>query len=121
MKGVRQYPALYWLLMGYLVAFSVSTQAYGDFITDLIHEQFSYSPVRASNSAAIIQVVSLVLCPPAGWVVDHYGRRADIILAGTALLFFGHVLVLWFPGVPPEVSCLVMGLVNAVVRRRTSV
>ena len=103
-QGVREFPTLYWLLMGYLVAFSISTQAYGDFITDLIHEQFSYSPVRASNSAAIIQVVSLVLCPPFGWVVDYFGRRADIILWGTALLFMGHVLVLWFPGVPPEVS-----------------
>jgi len=84
------------------------------FLPDLVHNKFQLS-LRLSGALSSLMIWgTIVFIPIVGWFVDNKGKIASLLLYGSGLLFFSH-LVLATTRLTPYLAIVVLGLAFTLV------
>jgi len=110
---VKSLSESYWLLTGLCLCSYAVLVAFSDFSADFFHEQYGYSPEKASEMQSVSTVISLIFTPIFGWISDRHGRRATMLLIAPIILVPSH-LVISFIKLHPVVTCVLQGISSAV-------
>jgi MFS family permease len=62
-----------------------------DYLADLLTHKFGFSPIKAGDMTSLIPYAAAVFTIIFGWFVDHKGKRATLMLGGSALLVASHL------------------------------
>jgi MFS family permease len=84
------------------------------FLPDLLHNKFQLS-LRLSGALSSLMIWgTIVFIPLVGWFVDNKGKIASLLLYGSGMLFFSH-LILAATRVTPYLAIVVLGLAFTLV------
>jgi MFS family permease len=84
------------------------------FLPDLLHNKFQLS-LRLSGALSSLMIWgTIVFIPIVGWFVDNKGKIASLLLYGSGMLFFSH-LVLAKTSLTPYLAIVVLGLAFTLV------
>ena len=84
------------------------------FLPDLLHNKFQLS-LRLSGALSSLMIWgTIVFIPIVGWFVDNKGKIASLLLYGSGMLFFSH-LVLATTKLTPYLAIVVLGLAFTLV------
>jgi MFS family permease len=84
------------------------------FLPDLLHNKFQLS-LRLSGALSSLMIWGkIVFIPIVGWFVDNKGKIASLLLYGSGMLFFSH-LVLATTRLTPYLAIVVLGLAFTLV------
>jgi len=84
------------------------------FLPDLLHNKFQLS-LRLSGALSSLMIWgTIVFIPIVGWFVDNKGKIASLLLYGSGMLFFSH-LVLAKTNLTPYLAIVVLGLAFTLV------
>ena len=68
-----------------------------DNVNRMFQKRFCYTQVSAGNIITVAYVVAALLSIPLGLVVDKYGERRYITMAGLLTFFIAHLIMLIYP------------------------
>jgi MFS family permease len=84
------------------------------FLPDLLHNKFQLS-LRLSGALSSLMIWgTIVFIPIVGWFVDNKGKIVSLLLYGSGMLFFSH-LVLAKTNLTPYLAIVVLGLAFTLV------
>jgi len=81
---------------------------------DFLHNKFGLSLQTSGMLASLIIWGTIVFTPLFGWFVDKRGKRATLMIIGSAMLLFSH-LTLAFTYITPYVAMFVLGIAFSLV------
>jgi MFS family permease len=84
------------------------------FCPDLLHNKFGLSLKASGVLSSLIIWGTIVFTPIFGWFVDKRGRRATLMIAGSAMLLASH-LILSLTNLTPYVAMFVLGIAFSLV------
>lgn len=122
------FPASYWYVTLLCVTFYSAIFPFTDLSTDFFHEKWglpeasgsglpffqavfdnlTHMFATAQGTTSIIITASMLLAPFAGRLVDRIGRRASLMILGSALMVPAHLAMGWTM-LPPAVPMVVLG------------
>ncbi len=84
------------------------------FCPDFLRNKFGLSLERSGDLASLIIWGTIVFTPIFGFIVDRVGRRATLMLIGSAILFVSH-LALALTTIPPWLPMFTLGIALSLV------
>ncbi len=96
------------------VAFYSAFFPFLSFLPDLLHNKFHLS-LRMSGALSSLMIWgTIVFIPIVGWFVDKKGKIASLLLYGSGMLFFSH-LILSVTRLTPYLSIVILGVAFTLV------
>jgi len=96
------------------VAFYSAFFPFLSFLPDLLHNKFHLS-LRMSGALSSLMIWgTIVFIPIVGWFVDKKGKIASLLLYGSGMLFFSH-LILSVTRLTPFLSIVILGVAFTLV------
>ena len=68
-----------------------------DNVNRLFQKRFCYSQISAGNVVTLSYLVAVGLCVPLGLIVDHFGKRRHLAVAGLMVFFLAQFIMLVYP------------------------
>jgi MFS family permease len=84
------------------------------FLPDLIHNKFHLSLKMSGALSSLMIWGTIIFIPIVGWFIDKKGKIATLLLWGSGLLFFSH-LILSLTRLSPYLSIFALGLAFTLV------
>lgn len=111
---VRTFPVTFWVIcllvtMYYAVVFPFESTA-----TKLLSERYGYDESNAGRIISLLPLVSMILSPPFGYLVDKIGYRPLLVLMGE-ILMVSAILCMALTTFNPIPSVVVVGIVFSLV------
>jgi len=96
------------------VTFYAAIFPFQAFCPDFLHHKFGLSLEHSGFLTSLIIWGTIIFTPLFGWLVDKRGRRATLMLVGSAMLLVSH-LVLALTSITPYVAMFVLGIAFSLV------
>jgi MFS family permease len=109
-----QYPRAYWYVVGLCVAFYATIFPFRTFANLYLIQAHGQTPEAAGDLKSWLPLLSMIGMPLFGLLADKIGRRATMMVVGSALLV-PPFLCMGFTELPLIVSMAVLGLAFALV------
>jgi MFS family permease len=104
----------FWLITLLCVTFYSAVFPFQAYAPDILVQKFGYSITKAGTYTSALILGTMIFTPILGWFVDHYGRRATLMIWGSLLLIPCHLL-LGVTRFPPVVPIFVVGIALSLV------
>lgn len=105
----------YWYVVGLCVAFYATIFPFRTFANLYLMQAHTVTPERAGDLKAWLPFLSMWGMPVFGLLADAFGRRATMMLFGTAVFAPPFLLMVYAPQLPLELSMGMLGLAFALV------
>lgn len=114
LKEAFSFDASFWLITMLCVTFYSAVFPFQAYAPDILVQKFGYSITRAGTYTSALILGTMIFTPILGWFVDHYGKRATLMIWGSLLLIPCHLL-LGMTHFPPVVPIFVVGIALSLV------
>jgi MFS family permease len=114
LREAFSFDASFWFINLLCVTFYSAVFPFQSYAPDILVQRFGYSDIRAGQIASALIFGTMVFTPILGWVVDHYGKRATMMIAGSLLLIPCHLLV-GYTHVWPIIPIFLVGVALSLV------
>jgi MFS family permease len=104
----------FWFITLLCVTFYSAVFPFQAYAPDILVQKFGYSLTKAGTYTSALILGTMLFTPILGWFVDHYGRRATLMIIGSLLLVPCHLL-LGLTRFPPVVPIFVVGIALSLV------
>lgn len=113
-SDVFKFTRSYWLVVGLCVAFYATIFPFRTFANLYLTEAHGTSPERAGDLKSWLPMLSMIGMPLFGLLADKVGRRATMMVFGSALLV-PPFLLMGYTKLPLELSMSMLGVAFALV------
>jgi MFS family permease len=114
LREAFSFDASFWYITLLCVTFYSAVFPFQAYAPDILVQKFGYSLTRAGTYTSALILGTMIFTPILGWVVDHHGRRATMMIWGSLLLIPCH-LILGLTHFPPVVPIFVVGIALSLV------
>lgn len=104
----------FWFIAFLCVTFYSAVFPFQAYAPDILVQKFGYSLTKAGTYTSALILGTMIFTPILGWFVDHYGRRATLMIWGSLLLVPCHLL-LGLTRFPPVIPIFVVGIALSLV------
>jgi MFS family permease len=104
----------FWLITLLCVTFYSAVFPFQAYAPDILVQKFGYNLTKAGAYTSALILGTMIFTPILGWFVDHYGRRATLMIWGSLLLVPCHLL-LGLTRFPPVIPIFVVGIALSLV------
>jgi len=114
LKEAFSFDPSFWLITLLCVTFYSAVFPFQAYAPDILVQKFGYSITRAGMYTSALILGTMIFTPILGWFVDHFGKRATLMIVGSLLLIPCHLL-LGMTHFPPVVPIFVVGIALSLV------
>lgn len=114
LKEVFTFSPSFWFISLLCVTFYSAVFPFQAYAPDILVQKFGYSVPLAGTIASALIFGTMIFTPIFGWLVDRYGKRATLMMAGSLLLIPCHLLI-GFTRVLPVLPIFVVGIALSLV------
>ncbi len=82
----------FWFITALCVTFYAAVFPFLKFAPDFFHHKFGFSSEAAGDIASMLPYGTVLFTPLFGWVVDKYGKGATLMIYGSLMLIFVHLM-----------------------------
>lgn len=104
-----RFNASFWAIALLCVTFYSAVFPFQAYAPDILVQKFGYSVTKAGHFSSALVFGTMIFTPIFGWIVDHKGRRATLMILGAVLLIPCHLL-LGYTRFPPVVPIFFVGV-----------
>eukprot|EP01090_Pellita_catalonica_P006071 TRINITY_DN1626_c0_g1_i2.p1 TRINITY_DN1626_c0_g1~~TRINITY_DN1626_c0_g1_i2.p1 ORF type:complete len:383 (+),score=29.97 TRINITY_DN1626_c0_g1_i2:197-1345(+) len=108
-------PMGFWVLCVTLACFSCGFYTWIDYAPDFLHRAWGYNATAAGYLVAGSGLLSVLIAPVIGLVLDKYGKRLLAALFGN-LILLAALFSMIYPDFPPYVWSMAIGVADATVQ-----
>ena len=101
--------APFWCISLLCMAFYSAVFSFQSYAPDILVQRFGYTVDRAALYTSALIFGTMIFTPIFGWIVDHKGRRATLMILGSLLLVPCHLLI-GYTHVPPVIPIFFVGV-----------
>jgi MFS family permease len=114
LRDAFSFHASFWYISLLCVTFYSAVFPFQAYAPDILVQKFGYSVAAAGHYTSALILGTLIFTPIFGWIVDHWGRRATLMIIGSLLLIPSHWL-LGYTHFPPVVPIFAVGVALSLV------
>jgi MFS family permease len=93
LREAFSFDASFWFISLLCVTFYSAVFPFQAYAPDLLVQKFGYSVEAAGHVTSALIFGTMIFTPILGWVVDHKGKRATMMVFGSLLLIPCHLLI----------------------------
>eukprot|EP01016_Furgasonia_blochmanni_P025007 TRINITY_DN26998_c0_g1_i1.p1 TRINITY_DN26998_c0_g1~~TRINITY_DN26998_c0_g1_i1.p1 ORF type:complete len:560 (-),score=183.62 TRINITY_DN26998_c0_g1_i1:466-2052(-) len=109
--GIRTYKPIFWWLVAVCLIVYAALKPFLIIANKFLMVRFGYSSVGAGFIVMIPLLISMILGPFVGWVVDRFGKRVSMMFASFFLLVISHSMLAFLPNYENGNSIVVLPMV----------
>ena len=76
LRGISRFPLLYWLLVAAYALRSMGSRPFDNIASEYFEERFGLDNETAGFLIGIPSLISIVVTPFCGWIIDRKGRKS---------------------------------------------
>lgn len=114
LKEVFSFSPSFWFISLLCVTFYSAVFPFQAYAPDILVQKFKYGTILAGSIASALIFGTMIFTPIFGKLVDRYGKRATLMMLGSALLIPCHLLI-GYTFIPPIIPIFIIGIALSLV------
>lgn len=107
-------PKAFWVISILCMVFYGAIFPFTSFSTDFFMEKFKLSNDVAGNISSLVALIAMIATPFFGYAIDRWGKRATMMIIGSAALIPCHI-AFGFTEINPRLLMIVLGFAFSLV------
>jgi len=111
---VKAFPRSYWFMSCTLMFFYCTIFPFLSYASDFLQLKFHYEEVYAGRVVSILSLVSMMMAPTLGFILDRVGKRIYAVMFGSSLMIPA-CLILGMTDTAPVIPMMLVGVAYSCV------
>ncbi len=113
LANIAHFPISFWYIALICITFYGSITSFEIFDPDILKHKFGLSLTRSGFLSSMLLIATMILMPIFGKMIDHYGRRATLMITGSTLALLGLLWITYFQY--PVVAIVFIGIAYSLI------
>lgn len=109
LSDIRKFKFTYWMLVLVMMCFYASIFPFLSFASNFLQMKYNYNEQEAGRAVGLVSIISMILSPMFGFLVDAFGKRIHFINLGNLIQAISF-LIMGFTEINPIICLVAVGI-----------